>query len=57
MGFFYSPKVFDITNDVDLTQKEKEDLVYHHLCPHCNGWCEAWVKYYIHSLCMNKLLN
>jgi|TARA_R100001463_G_scaffold50763_2_gene101240 hypothetical protein len=41
MGFFYSPKVFDVTNDLDLTQKEKEDLVYHHLCPHCNGWCEA----------------
>jgi len=39
-GFFYSPKKWTL-EDKTLTQKMKEELVYHHICPECTGWCEA----------------
>ena len=43
-GHVMKPYIIDLDSQVEhyrLTEKEKMDLVLHHICPDCSGWVEC----------------
>ena len=39
-GLYYSPAVYTL-DDENLSEKQKMEMVLHHMCPQCTGWVEA----------------